>query len=1049
MRQICFGLTNESIQRGAGGRHAARVGAHHLLNQEGRGGDSFRTEMQKFPENRKRTEVPVDVGYRRIVEAVPGLNVGYSESTTYPDTHPPVRPNPNQRIRAMKPRQNSSHSRISTVLATSTLSLCISPWAFSQQEERIPAGPQNAETTPQTEYPTVAGGEVNYVNFVNVSDDVPMPGSQSVRADALGDELLAQPGGDPFYLGFSGGTHRPAAGERIDPRLMQLASFEALEGRPADTVYAFVMFEKRITDARRVELESLGARVIGFHPHHSLKVALPKASIGAVSELPFVRWVGLAKNEQKVHPILARTMALPDQADGLIEVFVNVFESDLTDGAVARSLEAPQEANAGGDSDLPSASPTLTRSYSRTAGWQEAKLEGMGMEIDYFQESLSAFRGRMTKAQIQELLSEDWVLFVEQYIKPTMAHDESTPMISSDWARSVWDGGTNGEAIVGEVDSGIENSHFDLNHIWGIGWDQSGQGTGPWADGNGHGTHVAGTIMGNGDVEEGHTGNAPGIGGSDTRRVFNVRIFDDAGSFGSNMTDILDVLHQDYVGSTTTPRPHVINHSWRTTGAPYFGTEADARALDNDIYLFDQLHIFAAGNEGSSSGTIGLQPSSKNVLTVGSIRDYYSSSIAEPGLIAGSSSRGPCADGRWKPNLCAPGTSVTSADSGNNSGYTNKSGTSMATPHVVGVAAQMVDRHSFLRYNPPTLRAVMMAGSMPYENQILSTPSNSHLDNYGTGKLNALKASSGNAQQAMYFWGVNITSSNYAYVDMPINPGATQVTFVMTYTEIAGSAGGSVALVNDMDMYVDRAPFTAGGNTGEYFAQNSSIDNTEIRILQNPTAADYRIKIYPEFFAGGFFSTVKVGICAIVTYGDTTPTLTTTGTTSDAYVKPNEQVEIVGTAFSPSYFADGAYIRTVATGETLHAARTILHGGEETNLLGNQNSGTVVTLGDIHHNQTRRAEWDVSWASQGQKTFTLNFSGNNIADTARVVNVTVDGTAPSGPSGLTSTTHTVNVPSCSTGITAVWNPATDALSGLNGYNGAWNANPNHVGSEII
>ena len=948
-------------------------------------------------------------------------------------------------------------------LFTAALGVGLGSWASAQEAERLPAAPESPQAVDSPEasaveqsYPTVAGGEVHFVPVTSLSDEIPLPETRASRAEASGDEQLAPRSGDPFFLGFSGGIQRPAAGLRVDPRLAALAQVDSVDGRGSDSVYAFVMFEKRITDARRAELESYGVRILGFHPYHSLKVSIPRSSIGTVSGLPFVHWVGLAQSQQKLHPILSGMLA-DAAADETLEVFVNLFDSDLTADATARLLPLPELAAAGTSQAAPATTPREAHSYSRTGGWQEASLLERGMQIDYYHDGVRSFRGRMTRSAIEALVGEDWVLFVEPWQPPSQAHDESTPLISSDWARNNWDGGTNHQAVVGIADGGVQNSHFDLNHIYGIGWDQASSGTGPWHDGGGHGTHVSGTILGNGDVIAGHTGNAPGLATLDTRRYFNVKIFNDAGNWGgSNMTDILDVLNEDYVGTTTTPKPHVINHSWRTLGgAPYYGTENDARLLDNDIYIFDQLHIFAAGNEGSGTGTIGLQSSAKNVLTVGSVQDYYYYSfpiLRAPGLVASSSSRGPCADGRWKPNVCAPGTSVTSTDNDSSTGYVNYSGTSMATPHVVGVAAQLVDKYSFLRYNPPSLSALMMASAITYQNEVLTTPDNSagsHLNTYGAGKINALKANGGNSQQALYFWRMDITSSNYGYVDLPIQAGATQVTFVMTYTEIAGSAGASTALVNDMDMYIDRAPFTAGGNTGEYFAQQSSRDNTEVRIVTNPTATDYRIKIYPENFVGGFFSTVKVGICAVVTYGDTTPIPTFVGSVDDSYVKPNETVTVSGAATNPTYFAEAAYITTSSTGGTLSAVHTTLADGVQTDLLDNYSSGNVITLGDVHHNQTRTGRWDVSWGSEGVKTFTMNLSGNNFSTISRPVNVTVDGTAPAGPSGLNSTTHTPGSPSCSTGITAHWTAATDALSGLNGYNVAWNTNPTHVGAQTI
>ncbi|CAD7767005.1 MAG: Subtilase family protein [Candidatus Argoarchaeum ethanivorans] len=95
----------------------------------------------------------------------------------------------------------------------------------------------------------------------------------------------------------------------------------------------------------------------------------------------------------------------------------------------------------------------------------------------------------------------------------------------------------------------------------------------------------------------------------------------------------------------------------------------------------------AAGNAGMwGSKTVGDPACAKKVITVGAIDDDMD--------IAYFSSRGSTADGRIKPEVCAVGVDVTSAEAETGNGYVPHSGTSMATHHVAGVAALM------LEYNP-------------------------------------------------------------------------------------------------------------------------------------------------------------------------------------------------------------------------------------------------------------------------------------------------------------------------------------------------------------
>jgi hypothetical protein len=73
-------------------------------------------------------------------------------------------------------------------------------------------------------------------------------------------------------------------------------------------------------------------------------------------------------------------------------------------------------------------------------------------------------------------------------------------------------------------------------------------------------------------------------------------------------------------------------------------------------------------------------------------------------MIASRSSRGPTADGRIKPEVCAVGVSVVSARAGG--GYATRSGTSMATPHVAGAAALILEHNPDL--TPTRVRKVLM-----------------------------------------------------------------------------------------------------------------------------------------------------------------------------------------------------------------------------------------------------------------------------------------------------------------------------------------------------
>jgi hypothetical protein len=93
----------------------------------------------------------------------------------------------------------------------------------------------------------------------------------------------------------------------------------------------------------------------------------------------------------------------------------------------------------------------------------------------------------------------------------------------------------------------------------------------------------------------------------------------------------------------------------------------------------------AAGNAGPGASTLGAPADADSIVTVGA--------VTSSGTIASFSSRGPTADGRIKPEVCAMGVSCYLATSTNDASYGFGSGTSFATPLTAGVAALVIQAH--------------------------------------------------------------------------------------------------------------------------------------------------------------------------------------------------------------------------------------------------------------------------------------------------------------------------------------------------------------------
>ncbi|MEW6056804.1 MAG: S8 family serine peptidase [Bdellovibrionota bacterium] len=273
---------------------------------------------------------------------------------------------------------------------------------------------------------------------------------------------------------------------------------------------------------------------------------------------------------------------------------------------------------------------------------------------------------------------------------------------------------------VGILDTGIEGSHPDLKDkvvAWG---DFTREGSKTPVDGHGHGTHVAGTIAG-GNASGTHIGVAP------EASLVVGRIFDSGGS--TTLDAILKAMQwmADPDGDASTKDfPVLVSNSW---GGGFSSSSVDP--LENPMCKATQgwsklgiLPVFAAGNSGSRPGTVNLPAACPDAFAVGA--------TDENDQIASFSSRGPA---KWKtgtlikPLVSAPGVKVVSSVPGGK--YAAFSGTSMATPHVAGMAALMYQI-------APNTDITAMGRLCSSTSKDLGDAGNDN--DYGWGRIDALKA---------------------------------------------------------------------------------------------------------------------------------------------------------------------------------------------------------------------------------------------------------------------------------------------------------------------
>ncbi|WP_161632045.1 S8 family serine peptidase [Nakamurella lactea] len=266
----------------------------------------------------------------------------------------------------------------------------------------------------------------------------------------------------------------------------------------------------------------------------------------------------------------------------------------------------------------------------------------------------------------------------------TASLDTSVPMVG---APQVWAAGYDGAGVaVAVLDTGIDLQHPDF--AGRIAATKIFTREPSVQDAYGHGTHVASIIAGSGAASGGkYQGVAP------KAKLMIGKVLTDTG-FGID-SDIIEGMEWAAENGAK-----VVNLSLGSELRADGLDDLKSQALDALSAQYGTLFVVAAGNTGPATGTLNSPGVADSALTV--------AAVDKADHLAEFSSRGPRIDfgaGKSdfrtvKPDIAAPGVSITAAraagtDLGPRVGtsYATLSGTSMATPHVAGAAALLVQQH--------------------------------------------------------------------------------------------------------------------------------------------------------------------------------------------------------------------------------------------------------------------------------------------------------------------------------------------------------------------
>ena len=432
--------------------------------------------------------------------------------------------------------------------------------------------------------------------------------------------------------------------------------------------------------------------------------------------------------------------------------------------------------------------------------------------------------------------------------------------------------GLTGEGeVVAVIDTGISTGvaatfHKDLlPGLFGMTKEPKGNNSTP-VDLNGHGTHVAGSVISRGKTYPSTRGAAPGA-----LLFFQSLGATAAGKFGLNASEAT------YFARSATAGASIVSCSWAArsdSSTGYYNSNAnsvDTFAWDNP----EVLVCFAVGNEGKDTNTNGVinlssvrsfQAHAKNILTVGAQESYRQdypyvygaggspinedlmasppSEYPDCNGMAAFSSRGPLSDGRIAPMLVAPGTAIYSTTKDGSADYDN--GTSMATPLTAGSAAvlrqYLRECHNFAKPTSALLRAGLILCSETLapgqygtgETQEIPNESPNNVEGWGALRLG--KTLTGTATLGFRDRITLATGGTDTFTIEGVQAN-TEVTAVLSYIDYPGYVSKSAtALINDYDLTLI-APDGTAHSMGDHL-------NTIERVRATSTVAgDWQVKV--------------------------------------------------------------------------------------------------------------------------------------------------------------------------------------------------------------
>jgi len=657
---------------------------------------------------------------------------------------------------------------------------------------------------------------------------------------------------NPNFIGFSNGYAIDT--RAAEPSLPSALRIDAYDGGAG---YYLLQVKGPVYTEWLNALKALGIDVIVYIPNYSFIVYAREEQLKLAQAMDFVKWTGIYQPAYKLEKSLL-------DAHGQARVVMQLFpRADVKN---------------------------ITQAVERL---------GFNVVLTSDNELCKSVEAIVDLNRISELARIPDVSWIQLWSEPTLCNSNSQwvcmtgykasgPGADSVYRRSWFKGVRGRGTVLSLTDSGVTTAHLQFydaaypitapgvfpNHRKMVAYkNYTGAVFGDNANFSWHGTHTDGTTAGNDTL----LGPSVYDGIAKEAKLYFVDIGSDGGLVVS--TDLTAMYDTVYLGRGLPYQ--ILQHSgswgWGNSSGTYLLQDASTDAYAYKYPRF--LDIYAAGNEYSAM-TCRNPGIAKNCITVGATGNGTASNT-----IASFSSRGPTADNRIKPNLCAPGDILYSAAGGSTNLYASLSGTSMATPSVNGTIG-LLRQYLLAGYYPsgsanPADSIRYISANLLRAMAIVSTDPNVGFTppsfDMGWGRIDA--------ESVLFYTGdsrklmikddtIGVTTGVSRIDSFNVNSGIP-LRITVVWTDTAAAASASRTLINNINVLLTSPGGTNyRGNlytTGQSTANPSTWDTTNVEEcfrVNAPATGHWRLTVSGQTIPNG-----PMGFAYAIT-GDVSPIVT-------------------------------------------------------------------------------------------------------------------------------------------------------------------------------